>query len=180
MKKSSISEALRSCVRDVPDFPVPGVMFKDITPIMKDPLLCDAVVDAFCGFALPENIDVVVGIESRGFLFGMMLANRLQVPFVPIRKKGKLPDATIEQTYDLEYGTACIEIHADAFPSGSRVLVHDDLLATGGTVRAATELVKRLGGTIGGYAFLIELDFLGGRRILSPYGAKVFSLLRYD
>lgn len=175
----SLAEALKSTIRDIPDFPAPGVIFKDITPILKDPRLCNAVVDAFYQFALPEKVDVVVGIESRGFFFGVMLANRLGVPFVPIRKKGKLPYRTIEQEYELEYGKACIEMHDDAFEEGARVLIHDDLIATGGTVKAASDLVGRLGGVIAGYTFLVDLTFLGGSKRLAPYNAPSCTLLRY-
>src|SRR5690606_8000608 len=128
-----IEQRLSAAIRDVPDFPRPGIIFKDITPILKDPDLCGAIVEHMAEAIDEETIDVIAGIESRGFLFGLMLAQRLKKPFVPVRKAGKLPYDTVRQEYTLEYGNAVIEIHADAFAAGSRVLIHDDLLATGGT-----------------------------------------------
>ncbi|WP_345230296.1 adenine phosphoribosyltransferase [Olivibacter ginsenosidimutans] len=174
-----IEHLLKTAVRDIVDFPKPGIIFKDITPILKDPSLCDAILDAFMIRLQDLSIDVVAGIESRGFLFGLMLANKLGVPFVPIRKQGKLPAQTIQQSYALEYGYATMEIHADAFEPGSRVLIHDDLLATGGTVAAASELVKKLKGTIAGYCFIISLDFLNGKEQLLPYSEQLISLIGY-
>ncbi len=174
-----IDQRLRAAVRDVPDFPKPGIIFKDITPILKDPGLCEAVVERMAEPINPETIDVVVGIESRGFLFGLMLAQRLGKPFVPVRKVGKLPYDTVQQEYALEYGSATIEMHADAFPVGSRLLIHDDLLATGGTVTAASHLIERLGGHIAGYTFIICLDFLNGRDRLATFSSQIHTLLSY-
>jgi len=174
-----IEKRLRSAIRDVPDFPKPGIVFKDITPILKDPWLCKAVVDRMVEQLDPNTIDVVAGIESRGFLFGLMLAQRLDKPFVPIRKAGKLPYETVREEYALEYGNATIEIHADAFTAGSRVLIHDDLLATGGTVIATSQLIQRLGGHIAGYTFIIGLDFLQGKERLTAFSPHIHTLIGY-
>jgi len=174
-----IEHLLKSVIRDVPDFPEPGIVFKDITPILQDPALCGAIVDSFVNRLTTGAIDVVAGIESRGFLFGLMLAQRLGKPFVPIRKQGKLPYRTIKQEYALEYGRATIEIHEDAFSPGARVLIHDDLLATGGTVVAASELIEQLGGQVAGYAFVIGLDFLKGHERLARYSSSVVTLANY-
>lgn len=174
-----IDQQLKDVIRDVPDFPKPGILFKDVTPILKNPHLCNAILAEFMDRLDPKRIDVVAGIESRGFLFGLSLAQRLGKPFVPIRKQGKLPFRTVAQSYALEYGEATIEIHEDAFSRGARVLIHDDLLATGGTVIATSELIQKLGGTIAGYAFIISLDFLGGRERLLTYDEMVVSLVRY-
>lgn len=174
-----IEHRLKSAIRDVPDFPKPGIVFKDITPILKDPQLCEAVVESMVGLLDKRTIDVVVGIESRGFLFGLLLAQRLEKPFVPVRKAGKLPYETVQQEYALEYGNATIEIHADAFAAGSRVLIHDDLLATGGTVAATSQLIQRLGGLIAGYTFIISLDFLNGKDRLAAFSPHVHTLVSY-
>jgi adenine phosphoribosyltransferase len=170
---------IKQAVRDVNDFPKPGIIFKDITPILKDPALCREINAALAAQLKGLEIDVVAGIESRGFLFGPSLAQLLNVPFVPVRKAGKLPYATIRQSYDLEYGSATIECHEDAVLLGQRVLVHDDLLATGGTVVAASELIMQLGASVAGYSFIIALDFLGGRERLKSYSGNIFSLASY-
>ncbi|MFB2118887.1 adenine phosphoribosyltransferase [Parapedobacter sp. 2B3] len=175
-----IDQRLRSAIRDVPDFPKPGIVFKDITPILKDPQLCEAVVDCMAQQIDSDTIDVVAGIESRGFLFGLMLALRLGKPFIPVRKAGKLPHDTVQQEYALEYGNATIEIHADAFAEGSRVLIHDDLLATGGTVAATSQLIRRLGGHVAGYTFIISLDFLHGKDRLANFSRNIHTLVGYD
>lgn len=174
-----IDRQLKDVIRDVPDFPKPGIVFKDITPILKNIPLCNAILDSFVDRLQPDSIDVIAGIESRGFLFGLSLAQRLGKPFVPVRKQGKLPHQTVAQSYALEYGEATIEIHEDAFARGARVLVHDDLLATGGTVVASSQLIQKLGGTIAGYAFIIGLDFLQGRERLSVYSDTVVTLATY-
>lgn len=174
-----IEQKLRTAIRDIPDFPKPGIIFKDITPILQDPILCREVTDAFIDKLKGIRIDAVVGIESRGFLFAMLLANQLEVPFVPIRKQGKLPYTTIEEAYELEYGTATIEVHKDSFDPGSRILLHDDLLATGGTVVAASKLIEKLGGKIAAYAFIISLDFLNPKSRLLEYSDEVISLVSY-
>lgn len=174
-----IESKIKQVVRDVHDFPKPGIVFKDITPILKDPVLCTEIINALAEQLSEVEIDVVAGVESRGFLFGPSLAQLLNVPFVPIRKMGKLPYNIIKQSYDLEYGSATIECHEDALLSGQRVLIHDDLLATGGTVVAASQLVMQLQATIAAYSFVISLDFLNGRERLKPYVNKVFSLASY-
>jgi adenine phosphoribosyltransferase len=174
-----IESKIKLTVRDVNDFPKPGIVFKDITPILKDPALCLEITKAMAEQVKGMNIDVVAGIESRGFLFGPQLAELLNVPFVPIRKAGKLPYTTVQQTYDLEYGTATIEMHEDALLPGQKVLIHDDLLATGGTVVAASKLVMQLGAEVAGYSFIIGLEFLNGRLRLTPYSDKIYSLASY-
>lgn len=174
-----ITEKLRQVIRDIPDFPSPGILFKDITPILQDPALCRQVTDAFVERLNGIKVDVVTGVESRGFLFGMMLANRLDVPFVPIRKAGKLPYHTVKQKYDLEYGSATMEMHQDAFPAGSKVLIHDDLLATGGTVGAAAKLVEQLGGEVAGYSFIVGLSFLNGAENLKRKSQNIITLISY-
>lgn len=170
---------LEQIIRDIPDFPQPGIIFKDITPILKDAQLCSEVIDEFILQLSDVEVDVVAGIESRGFLFGMMLANRLGVPFVPIRKQGKLPYHTICETYKLEYGQATIEIHTDAFEQGAKVLVHDDLLATGGTVVAASKLIEKAGAQVAGFCFVISLDFLQAKGRLTRFSDKIISMVSY-
>lgn len=174
-----ISERLKSVIRDIVDFPKPGIVFKDVTPIFKDPVLCSEIVEAFVDRLKDTQVDVVAGIESRGFLFGLMLANRLGVPFVPVRKPGKLPYSIVKKSYELEYGSATIEIHTDAFEPGSRVLIHDDLLATGGTAEAASDLVAELGGIVAGFAFVINLSFLKGGQRLSAASDNIITLVDY-
>ncbi len=169
------SAELSGSIRKVSDFPKPGIVFRDITTLLNDRNSFRAVNEIFVNRYKDSKIDKVVGIESRGFIFGASLALQLGAGFVPIRKKGKLPAETIHEEYSLEYGTDIIEIHKDAISKGERVLLHDDLLATGGTIAAATKLVQRLGGNIVGIAFLIELAFLNGRRNLSGY--DVFSVI---
>ncbi|WP_039053198.1 adenine phosphoribosyltransferase [Sphingobacterium sp. T2] len=175
-----VEQNLRNAIRDIPDFPKPGIIFKDITPILKDPQLCEDIVDAFVDRIKHLKLDVIAGIESRGFLFGLMVANKLKIPFVPIRKQGKLPAKTVAESYKLEYGQATIEVHEDAFPQGSNVLIHDDLLATGGTVVAAAKLIEKLGGHVAGFSFLISLDFLKGEGRLHRFSENIYSLVRYN
>ena len=170
---------IKQIVRDVNDFPKPGIVFKDITPILKDAVLCGEITAALAAQLSGMKIDVVAGIESRGFLFGMSLANLLGVPFVPMRKAGKLPYKTIRQDYDLEYGSAALELHEDAISPGQHVLIHDDLLATGGTVVAASQLIHKLGAVVAGYSFIIALDFLNGRERLTTYSPNNFALASY-
>lgn len=174
-----LEDKLKNVIRDIPDFPQPGIIFKDITPILKDAQLCTAIVEAFAEQIKGFDIDVITGIESRGFLFGLMLANKLNIPFVPIRKQGKLPAKTIAESYKLEYGQATIEIHDDAFPKGTKVLIHDDLLATGGTVVAAAKLIEKLGGEVVGFSFVINLQFLKGEGRLHRFSENVISLANY-
>ena len=174
-----ISTHLNNAIRDIPDFPKPGILFKDITPILKDAKLCSAVIDEFVIRLEGTQIDVIAGIESRGFLFGLMLANRLQIPFVPIRKRGKLPFKTIQEPCELEYGSDILELHEDALLPGQRVLIHDDLLATGGTVGAATRLVQKLNGVVAGYSFVISLDFLNAKDKLRLVSENIITLVSY-
>ena len=168
---------LRGLVREIPDFPRAGIGFKDITPLLADPAALDAAVRGLAELARPLDAEVVIGAEARGFLLGTALARDLGAGFVLARKPGKLPHDTVRAEYQLEYGTDALEIHSDAIDSGSRVLVHDDLLATGGTAAALCELVEQLGGVVVGCAFLIELTFLGGRSALGAH--DVHSLLSY-
>ena len=170
-------ERVKALMRDVPDFPVPWIVFKDITPLLKDPEVLSYVIDEMAKRQSGKDIDAVVGIESRGFIIGTPLALKMNLPFVPIRKEGKLPFTKEKVKYKLEYGEATIEMHTDAIEPGQRVLIVDDLLATGGTAAAAIELVERLGGEIVNCVFIIELGFLHGRDKL-PEG-KVDSLIIY-
>ena len=166
-----------SLVRDIPDFPKSGILFKDITPILGSPEAFGEVIAALAEHAASLAPDLIAGIESRGFLLGAPVALALGVGFVPIRKAGKLPSQTEREEYELEYGTAIIEIHKDAISPGQRVLIIDDLLATGGTAAASVRLVEKLGGQVAGLSFLIELGFLPGREALSGY--EIHSLLTY-
>jgi adenine phosphoribosyltransferase len=170
---------VRKTVRDIPDFPKPGILFKDITPILADAQLCREITDALHNQFNSQKIDGIVGVESRGFLFGMLLAQKFNVPFIPVRKKGKLPYKTIAFDYELEYGVASIEMHADAIKEGSNILIHDDLLATGGTAAAAGSLVTMMNANIVGFAFIIGLDFLGGKNILKKHTDTIFTLVDY-
>ncbi|CAN5662288.1 adenine phosphoribosyltransferase [soil metagenome] len=162
-------------VRDVPDFPEPGIVFKDITPLLRDTAMFDRTVTAMSDPYADAAIDVVVGIEARGFIFAAPIAIRLEAGFVPLRKVGKLPGSTRAETYDLEYGTATLEVHEDAFGPGDKVLIVDDVLATGGTAAAAARLIDRCQADVVGLAFLIELSFLDGARLLDdrPYSALI-------
>jgi adenine phosphoribosyltransferase len=169
---------LRSHIRDIPDFPKPGIVFKDITPLLLDPAALDAAVEGLAAWARPLNVDLVAAAEARGFIVGGALARELGVGFVPARKPGKLPHETVSAEYVLEYGVDALEMHADALADGARVLLHDDLLATGGTARALAELVEGAGAHIVGCGFLVELSFLGGREKLAGY--DVHALVSYD
>ena len=172
---SDLSVDLQSCIRDVPDFPSRGILFKDITPLLADPSLFDRTVKALGADWGP--VDVIVGMESRGFLFGTPMARDLGVAFAPARKKGKLPHSTVEVTYELEYGSACLQMHTDAIRPGQRVLIVDDLVATGGTAVATVDLVRRLGGVIVGCAFVVDLSFLPGRARVEALDVEVRALL---
>jgi adenine phosphoribosyltransferase len=168
---------LRNRVRDVPDFPKPGIVFKDLMPLVADPTYFRETIDRLEALARPKQPDIILGAEARGFIFGGALADRLSCGFVPARKPGKLPWETVEATYDLEYGTDRLQVHADAISKGTRVIVHDDVLATGGTARAKTELVEALGGEVVGLLFVVELAFLNGRDKLAGYDVE--SLITY-
>ncbi|HLJ04174.1 MAG TPA: adenine phosphoribosyltransferase [Solirubrobacteraceae bacterium] len=169
---------LRGLIRDIPDFPRPGIVFKDLTPLLLDPRGLDHAVDGLRELAEPLAVDLVVAAEARGFILGGALARSLRAGFVPARKPGKLPHDTISAEYTLEYGLDALEVHADALSGGARVLVHDDLLATGGTARALCDLVEQLGGEIAACAFLVELTFLGGRARLAPH--EVMTLVAFE
>ncbi|NLI00273.1 MAG: adenine phosphoribosyltransferase [Chthonomonadales bacterium] len=168
----------RELIRDVPDFPKPGIVFKDITPVLADPVAFREVLDDLAAYVRTIEAQVVAGIESRGFIMGAPVAAACSLPFVPIRKQGKLPYATITEEYDLEYGTAAIEAHVDAVQPGQRVVIMDDLLATGGTAAASVRLMERLGARVCGLAFVVELGFLNGRAALP--GLNIHTLVRYD
>ena len=169
---------LRAFIRDIPDFPSPGILFRDITPLLLDPGALDAAVAGLAAQVQPNEVDFVVAAEARGFILGAALARELHAGFVPARKPGRLPGDTVSAEYTLEYGIDGLEVHADAFADGARVLVHDDLLATGGTAGALCNLVADLGAEILGCAFLVELSVLGGRERLLPH--HVYSLIEYE
>lgn len=169
---------LASFIRDIPDFPKEGIVFKDITPLLQDAQALRYAVDQMAEFGVGKKIDLVLGAEARGFILGATLAYTLGAGFVPARKPGKLPHTTVAAQYDLEYGTDSLEIHEDAIGPGSRVLVHDDLLATGGTARAKCDLVEKMGGEVVGLSFIVELTFLSGRDKLKEYDLQ--SLIKYD
>ena len=171
-------EPLKSLVRTVPDFPKPGILFYDITTLLKDKAGFAQMIDAFAAYYIDKDVDLVLGIEARGFIFGPALAYRLNAGFVPVRKPRKLPAATAKVTYDLEYGSDSLEIHLDAVQPGQKVVIVDDLLATGGTMEATTQLVRQLGGIVVGLGFAVELDFLKGRAKFPD--SDVYSLLHYN
>jgi adenine phosphoribosyltransferase len=175
----NIEQKVKAAIRDVADFPKPGILFKDITPILENPELCREITEALAVPFSTEKIDAIVGIESRGFLFGLLLAQKLNVPFIPVRKAGKLPYQTISHSYTLEYGSATVEMHIDSVKPNWNVLVHDDLLATGGTAAAAAELIKKQGASVAGFSFLVELNFLGGKKTLQTYASHIDSLVEY-
>jgi adenine phosphoribosyltransferase len=174
-----LQQKIKSAIRDVPDFPKPGILFKDITPILHDQQLCNEIVNAFADYYSDKKINAIVGIESRGFLFGFALANKLNLPFILVRKAGKLPYKKIAHEYELEYGSAKVEMHEDEIQKGWNVLIHDDLLATGGTAEAAAKLIQMQGGSVAGFAFLVELAFLHGTKKLSVYSSDIYSLVNY-
>lgn len=176
---TKLEERIRKAIRDVHDFPKEGIIFKDITPILLDAQLCTDIVQFMAAEYKSLGVDAVAGVESRGFIFGFPLAMALDVPFIPVRKQGKLPFQTVSHSYDLEYGSAVVEMHSDAVKKNMRVLIHDDLLATGGTAGAAAGLVKKQGGRIAAWSFLVELGFLKGQEKLSKNQAAVHSLVKY-
>lgn len=172
-----LKDCVSKAVRDIPDFPKKGVIFKDITPLLSDIDLYNKIIDDFVKNFKNKNITKVAGLEARGFLFGISVAQKLNVPFVPIRKKGKLPYKTISAEYELEYGKATIEMHEDAVNENDNVLIVDDLLATGGTINAAIELIQKLNGSVAGCAFVIELLFLNGKEKLKDI--DYYSIVQY-
>lgn len=174
-----IEERIKTAIRDVPNFPKEGILFKDITPIMMDPKLSSDMLDHLVNLYKDQKIEAVAGIESRGFLFGYPLAMRLGIPFILIRKQGKLPYEKLSHSYDLEYGSATIEMHTDAVQKGQRVLIHDDLLATGGSAEAAANLIEKCGAEIAGFNFLVSLDFLDGVKKLKPFSDNITNLVHF-
>lgn len=174
----SLDQRLRASIRDIPDFPKPGILFKDITPALLDPDLFRETVGALADWTREKRAAKVIGVDARGFLFAGAVADRLGVGLVPVRKPGKLPFQTVSESYDLEYGVNTLQLHTDAIGKGERIVVVDDLLATGGTVEAAVRLVEALGGAITGLAFVVELGFLNGRARLDGY--DTMSLVTYD
>ncbi len=175
-----VENYIQSLLRDVPDFPKPGIIFKDITPLLADPIARKKVVQEIAIHFSSMGVQAVAAVEARGFIFGSLIAEALAVSFIPVRKSGKLPYHKIREEYSLEYGTAAIEMHVDAFPQGTRVLIHDDLLATGGTATAAGSMIERLGGIVVGYSFIINLAFLSGEKVLSErFGVNPHYLVTY-
>ena len=174
-----ISKEIDSKIREILDFPKKGISFKDITPLLMDKNLSDKIILEFKSRLMDLEIDAVIGIESRGFLYGFLLANKLGVPFIPVRKSGKLPGKTIKYKYDLEYGSSEVEIHKDDIKKEWNVLIHDDLLATGGTACAAAELINLSGASVVGFTFIVSLDFLNPYKKLSKYSSKIINLVEY-
>lgn len=175
---SGTADRVRAAIRDIPGFPKPGILFKDITPVLSDPALFTEIVGELATRYRPMRIDKIAAVESRGFIFGAPLASAIGAGFVPLRKFGKLPHTTVAETFNLEYGTETLEVHMDAFRAGERVLVIDDLLATGGTAVASVKLVRRAGGEVVELAFVVELGFLGGRKRLD--GIPVYAMVKFE
>ncbi|MFM8963722.1 MAG: adenine phosphoribosyltransferase, partial [Sphingomonadales bacterium] len=175
----TVQEQLKALIRDVPDFPKPGILFKDISTIMLNPTVSNAVLDHLVAKYQDAQLGAIAGIESRGFLFGYPLAMRLGLPFILIRKEGKLPYDKIKHAYALEYGEAVIEMHTDAVEKGQRVLIHDDLLATGGSAAAAATLIEKSGGVLAGFDFLVALSFLDGNKALTRFSNQIHSIVTY-
>jgi adenine phosphoribosyltransferase len=172
-----IAKRIKSAIRDIENYPKVGIIFKDLTPILQDPKLCNDIVDEFYNQLKNKGFEAICCLDARGFWFGLSLSMKLGIPMVPIRKKGKLPYQTLSKKYDLEYGSAEIEIHSDALKKGMKVLIHDDLLATGGTAKATAELVQELGAEVAGFAFLVELSFLEGKEKLGK--SEIYSMVVY-
>lgn len=175
----NLEQEIKSKIRDVKDFPKEGIIFKDITPLLLDWQLSEKIVNVFAEKMIDLKIDAICAIESRGFLYGMLLAHKLKIPFIPVRKKGKLPGETEQYTYELEYGSNTVEVHKNDVQRNWNILIHDDLLATGGTAIAAAEIMKKLGANLCAYAFVIELSFLNGRQRLNNYSNRIISLAKY-
>ncbi len=174
-----LEQKIKTIIRDVPDFPKKGILFKDITPLLHHQQLCSEIVDRYAEYYKNKNINAIVGVESRGFLFGFALANKLNIPFILARKAGKLPYKTISYEYELEYGSAKIEMQVDDIQKGWNVVIHDDLLATGGTAEAVAKLIQMQNGNISGFAFLVELNFLNGKEKLKQFTSEILSLVNY-
>lgn len=179
LPKYMLQDDLKATIRDVPNFPKEGILFKDITPVFKDARLSSDILDSLVLKYKDQKLDAIAGIESRGFFFGFLLANRLGIPFIPIRKAGKLPFTTVSIEYALEYGTAKIEMNADAITEGMNVLIHDDLLATGGTTAATAQLIKNQGGNIAGFCFIITLSYLEGAKNLESFSNNIHEVISY-
>ncbi len=175
----NLEERIKDTIRDIPNFPKEGIVFKDISTVLSDSILSNDVLNAFVDSAKEAEVNKVVGVESRGFLFGQAIAMKLGVPFVMLRKEGKLPYKKVSHAYELEYGSAIIEVHEDAFKPGDKVLIHDDLLATGGTASAAGELVQMLGAQVAQYSFMIDLSFLNGQDKLERFTKNIIKLATY-
>ena len=174
-----IKAKLDKVIRTIPDFPKDGISFKDITPLLLNSSLTNDIIDEFISRLKGIEINAIVGVESRGFLFGFLLSNKMEIPFIPIRKVGKLPGETLQYKYDLEYGSAEVEIHKNDVQKGWNILIHDDLLATGGTASAAAELVLQLGCKISAFTFVVNLDFLNGKKKIEEYTNNIISLIDY-
>lgn len=177
---NELETLLKKAIRDVPDFPKDGIVFKDVSTLFQDPVLCNGLLARFKKEAQLLNPDLIVGIDSRGFVFGAALAFALGVPFVMARKKGKLPYDKVSEEYELEYGTDEIEMHVDAIKKRQKVLIHDDLLATGGTAECVAKLVTKLGAEVAGFSFIVNLEFLEGVKKLNPYSSNLFAAAAYD
>jgi len=174
----NLVETIKNEIRDIPDFPKEGILFKDITPVLLKPDICEDIVSHILD-EIKQPFDCIVGVESRGFLLGMPLAIKAKVPFIPARKKGKLPGETESYSYDLEYGSATLEIHKGHISKGAKVLIHDDLLATGGTAMAASKIVQKMGAEVVGFSFLVQLGFLNGAEALKDISSNVHSIIDY-
>lgn len=175
-----LPDQLKLLIRDVPDFPKPGIMFKDITPAISNPDVCKEVIENIKTHFSTIHIDAIAAIEARGFIFGGMLAQAMGLPFIPVRKSGKLPYKKIEQEYSLEYGTACLEMHSDSIKEGWNVLIHDDLLATGGTAEATGKMIESLKGNVAGFSFIVNLSFLdGSKKLTNRFGLIPHFLIAY-
>ncbi|MFT4756082.1 MAG: adenine phosphoribosyltransferase [Vicingaceae bacterium] len=174
-----LEKQIKDAIRDVKDFPKEGIIFKDITPILENPPLTNSITKEFVRLMDGMRVDAIMGVESRGFFWGPLIAQELGIPFIPVRKKGKLPYKTVSHKYDLEYGSAEIEVHEDAIKKGANILIHDDLLATGGTAAAAAEIVLKQKAHVAGFSFLVILDFLNGVEYLSKYNNNIKGLVNY-
>lgn len=174
-----LSNIVKKVIRDIPDFPKPGILFKDITPLLEDPQLTSDLTKGLIEPFKEMEVNAVLGIESRGFFWGLLMAQELKVPFIPVRKEGKLPYKTLKHEYKLEYGSAVLEVHEDAIKAANKVLIHDDLLATGGTAAAAAKLVEKREAEVVGFSFLVILNFLKGADVLRPINPKIHSIVEY-
>ncbi len=174
-----LSERIQAHIRDIQNFPFEGIVFKDLTPVLKSPSLCREIAEAISEQLRPLKPDALVCIESRGFWFGLMVASNLNIPMIPVRKEGKLPYKTISENYKLEYGHAKLEMHIDAIQPGWQVVIHDDLLATGGTAEAVAKLVRKQGSAVIGFSFVVELSYLEGRKVLEAYSSHVQTITTY-